>query len=96
MVVHYFRNKALYSFYLDYSIYTGMPIQQLRIVKTGKDAAEKEFIIPVKRLDGFTIKINKKSIAAQDGASGLFNFIAGCIKNDFMMLYVNKIIEQFC
>ncbi len=51
--------------------------------------------IPVKFAPGYAIKINKKSCSNANGARGLFSFISDCIKNDFMMVYVYKIISNF-
>ena len=90
MVKRYFRNGMMYEFHIDFDP-EGKPIQQLRVVTEGKTV-----YIPVKFLNGYTVKINKRSIAAEDGASGLFAFISRCIEQDFMLLYVNKIIEVFC
>ena len=44
----------------------------------------------------YRIKINKKSVVASGGAYGLFCFLSDCIRNDFMMCYVNAFIRQFC
>lgn len=56
---------------------------------------EKQYRIPVKQADGFAVKINKKSCQADGGAYALFKFIKNCIDQDFMMIYVNKIIDTF-
>lgn len=44
----------------------------------------------------YRIKINKKSVVASGGAYGLFCFLSDCIRNDFMMCYVNAFVRQFC
>lgn len=56
---------------------------------------EKVVTIPVRNADGYAVKINKKSCSADGGAYGLFKFIRRCIDNDFMMVYVNRIVENF-
>lgn len=61
------------------------------------DATQPETIrnIPVNECSGYRIKINKKSITAADGSRGLFSFIRDCIRNDFMLSYVDGICRQF-
>lgn len=56
---------------------------------------EKVVQIPVREAHGFAIKVNKKSLSAECGAYGAFRFIRKCINEDFCMVYVNKIIENF-
>lgn len=56
---------------------------------------EKSVKIPVKDAPGFSIKVNKKSLSADGGAYGAFRFIRNCINEDFCMVYVNRIIENF-
>lgn len=56
---------------------------------------EKSVKIPVKDVSGFAIKVNKKSLSAEGGAYGAFRFIRNCINEDFCMVYVNRIIENF-
>ena len=97
MVTRYRRNSMLYSFYLhDNSAGTGYKTF-ITIVKTPDDENQPEIIknVPVIDAPGYSIKINKKSISANGGARGAFAFIRDCIRNDFMMIYVNKIVEQF-
>ena len=45
--------------------------------------------------NGFAIKINKKSVSADKGAEGVFEFVKKCISENFAMCYVWKIIEIF-
>lgn len=66
----------------------------ITIVKTTPEA-ETLSRVPVKDAPGVAIKINKKSLAADGGADRLIHFIARCIREDFMMCYVNRIIDQF-
>ena len=97
MVTRTRRNGALYSFYLIHEETRSGWKHYIKAVKTPDDEKQPEIIknIPVKTLDGYSIKINKKSISAADGARGAFSFIRNCIRNDFMMTYVYKIIETF-
>ena len=98
MVTRTRKNGALYSFYLlDNGTTAGGYKNYITVAKTPDDETQPEIIqnIPVKTLDGYSIKINKKSISAADGARGAFSFIRNCIRNDFMMCYVYKIIENF-
>ena len=97
MVTRYRKESALYSFYLwDNETATGYK-NYITIVRTPDDATQPETIrnIPVNECDGYRIKINKKSITAADGARGLFSFIRDCIRNDFMLAYVDRICRQF-
>lgn len=43
----------------------------------------------------YSIKINKSSISGQNGAGSVFCFLADCIKNDFMLVYVNRMLDRF-
>lgn len=42
----------------------------------------------------FTFKVNKKSISAINGATGLFNFICECYDTNFLTAYAKVIIEK--
>ena len=97
MVTRYRRGSNLFSFFLwENETHTGYK-NYITIVRTPDDKSQPEIIknIPVNDCGGYSIKINKKSISAGDGARGAFCFISDCIKNDFMMVYVNKICDQF-
>lgn len=50
----------------------------------------------IKILDNqeYTYKINKKTISAKGGASGLYNFIKDCINKNFCLCLVDKILEE--
>lgn len=97
MVTRFRKNNCLYSFYI-WDRENGHGFKEfITIVKTPDDPNEAEIIknVPVNERAGYAIKINKKSISAGNGARGVFSFIADCIKNDFMMTYVYKIIKAF-
>ena len=54
-----------------------------------------ESIIKVNNSLDYTIKVNKRSITARDGAPGLLDFFERCIRENFMLLYLDKVIETF-
>lgn len=45
---------------------------------------------------GYAIAINKRSVSADGSARGVFAFIADCIREDLMLVYVDRIIDRFC
>ena len=49
----------------------------------------------VRDVPGYAVTITKKSCGAHDGAVGLFNFISRCVRDNFMMCYVLKIVRTF-
>ena len=51
--------------------------------------------VPVRDAAGLAVRINKRSCSAAGGALGLYSFIADCIKNDFMLDWVYKIVRAF-
>ena len=97
MVTRYRRNGNLYSFYLHENSTGDGWKNYITVAKTPDDENQPETVrnIPVKTADGYSIKVNKKSISSANGARGAFAFISDCIRNNFMMAYVNRIIEQF-
>ena len=56
---------------------------------------ERLVYIPVRDCTGYTIKINKKSISAIDGAYGLMKFFSDCIRQDIMTVWIEKTIRNF-
>lgn len=88
------KNGILYTFYLHKSEFCAGWKNYITLVITS-DTEEKTINIPVNEIDGYSVKINKKSVSASNGACGLFCFIADCIKNNFMLCWVAKIIRNF-
>ena len=84
MILRYFHNGVQYE--IEHSAGS--------IIFTNT-ATGKKSIIPVKAADGYTIKINKRSISASNGARGLFSFFGDAIKNDFMTAWIDKTIDCF-
>lgn len=101
MVTRYRRTTdnayPLYSFYLWDNKAHSDYLDYITIVKTPRNETEPEIIkhVPVKDCSGYSIKINKKSLAAGNGARGAFRFIKNCIDTDFMLCWVDKIIDNF-
>lgn len=97
MVTRYRRNSALFTFMIDENEAGTGYKPYIILVKTPDDETQPETItrIPVKELNGYSIRINRKSISAANGSRGVFSFIRDCIRNNFMMVYVNRICEQF-
>ena len=91
MKATYYKNGIMYNFY---TMENTEHKNWLRVVKT-TDESESIYYIPVRYISGYRIKINAKSVSAAGGARGLFCFISDCTKNDFMLVWVDKIIDQF-
>lgn len=88
MACHYMKNGRLYSFYIDPA---GKGWKEyIRIV-----SGTRVVYVPVKECSDFRVKINKKSISAAGGSAALFSFISNCIREDFMTVYIDKIIKTF-
>lgn len=96
MKAAFVRNEIRYTFsMLDAD-------NKITLVATPYDETkpEKIVVLPVHQAAGFAIKVNKSSLAS-DGtgepspAYRAFKFIKSCIVNDFCMIYVNRIIENF-
>lgn len=47
--------------------------------------------VPVRDLYGYTYKLNKTCISAQNGATGLYEFIEDCIINSFGLVWIDAI-----
>lgn len=89
-----YKDGVLYTFCLhDSKYHNGFKNYITMVITT--DTSERVINIPVNEIDGYTVKINKKSVSAAGGARGLFCFIGDCIKNDFMLAWVAKIIRNF-
>ena len=56
---------------------------------------ERVIYIPVRQATGYSIKVNKKTLSSDGGAYGAIKFIRNCIRNNFMTVYVDKIIQIF-
>ena len=56
---------------------------------------ERVIYIPVRQATGYSIKVNKKSLSSDRGAYGAIKFIQDCIRNNFMTVYVERIIQNF-
>lgn len=50
--------------------------------------------VPVRQLKGYTYKLNKTCISADGNAPGLYGFIVECIELNFMLVFVDQIIEH--
>lgn len=91
MVSKYFiYNGLMYYFSIDFNPGRGWYNLELVQNLTGKRTA-----IKTRNANGYAIKINKSGVSADGGARGVFCFLNDCIKNDFMMCYVYKIIDLF-
>lgn len=91
MVSNWFLyNNKYYRFVIDYAPNKGF--YNLELVQAIDGPRVK---IKTRAASGYAIKINKSGVYADGGARGAFNFLADCIKNDFMMCYVYKICELF-
>ena len=55
---------------------------------------QEKYKIKVIENSEYTYKINKKTISAKNGANGLFDFIKKCIKENFCLSLVNKILTE--
>lgn len=92
MKVSFVKNNARYTFHTGDS---GTDNYLTLVINAVNLEWEKSVKIPVKDAPGFSIKVNKKSLSADGGAYGAFRFIRNCINEDFCMVYVNRIIENF-
>lgn len=50
--------------------------------------------VPVRQLKGYTYKLNKTCISADGNAPGLYRFIVECVELNFMLVFVDQIIEH--
>ena len=64
------------------------------VTDPGKDT---EKLIPIKcnHANGISIRINIKSLSADNAAAGVMKFIRWSIYNDIATCYIDRIIEQF-
>ena len=56
----------------------------------------KTWFIPCFSAAGMAIKMNKKSLSANNGAAGVYDFISWSIRNDLMTIWIDRIIDHFC
>jgi len=86
MNCHYFRNGMLYTFAFD--------LENPKFIRVFTD--NKTWFIPCFSAAGIAIKINKKSLSADNGTAGVYDFISWSIRNDLMTIYIDRIIDRFC
>ena len=86
MNCHYFRNGMLYTFSLDF--------ENDYFIRVFTD--NKTWFIPCFSAAGMAIKMNKKSLSANNGAAGVYDFISWSIRNDLMTIWIDRIIDHFC
>ena len=83
------RHGVLYSFGLEKV--GGDWANYITVAAGGGDAVR----IPCRQADGVAIRYNKKSLAADGGARGVFDFLARCIDSDFALCMVYRVIDMY-
>ena len=86
MLTRYFHNDMQYVFTYDID-------SDYITIKNYDTGVEKS--IRVRDSADYRIQINKRTLNANGGARGAFCFLSDCIRQDFMLVYVNKVIENF-
>ena len=82
----------MYTEYKNYLI--GFVKDTLIVQVIENNRVKIQYNVPCENCDTYRFKLMKTKIKAMDSAKGLFCFMADCIKNDFMIAYVNEILNH--
>lgn len=85
MSFHYYYNGKVYHVYYD--------DENKGFLRFVVDPGKTVFVRVYDSCE-FSIKVNKKSVSAKNGALGAFCFFADSVKNDFMTVFLNRVINN--